>query len=296
MCETPEQKTFSKPLEWRDWASEVKFDSGFWQVSFAIAQRWIGSATEMQQPPLDHHYWALHQGGPKRVTRTGEGRARSVDAALHAHTVVTAGSSYRWNTEGPIAFGHLYVAPADYSAFIGEAFDIDPAKAFPVEQLGVFDPLVAQLLIEILEQDRTHLDSQTAAEHFLHSLLARHFAATGKASGLSQIRLTRPVLARVIDYIAANLDGKITVADLAAVSGYSSFHFTRAFRYTTGLAPYAYIIEQRLERAKSLLAGSQMSISEIAKASGYATTAHFSTAFAGRHGAAPSDFRRARRG
>src|SRR5690606_10005732 len=64
--------------------------------------------------------------------------------------------------------------------------------------------------------------------------------------------------------IHAHLDQNISLAELAAVAHMSEFHFARLFKHTTGLPPYQFVIHQRVERAKRLIATGRLSLAQIA--------------------------------
>jgi AraC family transcriptional regulator len=90
----------------------------------------------------------------------------------------------------------------------------------------------------------------------------------------------------------ADLDSDLTLSLLAAESGYSRTHFYRMFRAAMGQTPHRYLLELRLKRAESLLAGRSMSLIDIAFACGFSSQAYFSTAFRSRYGLSPSAYRR----
>jgi YesN/AraC family two-component response regulator len=73
---------------------------------------------------------------------------------------------------------------------------------------------------------------------------ALEFQATG---------LSRSQLARVIDYIKTNLTQDVSILDLATLTSMSESHFSRSFKRSVGIAPYQYLMQQRVERAKQLL-------------------------------------------
>ena len=66
-----------------------------------------------------------------------------------------------------------------------------------------------------------------------------------------------------------NVDESISLGKLAAVAGLSVFHFARAFKDSQGVTPHSYVLEQRIERAQKLLAGTDIPISRIALATGF---------------------------
>jgi AraC family transcriptional regulator len=98
----------------------------------------------------------------------------------------------------------------------------------------------------------------------------------------------------VLAFIAENLHRDVSLSELAGLVGLSRFHFSRSFRRTTGLAPYQFILASRVERAKTLLAGSEASMAEISASLGFGSQAQFSSAFRKLTGLTPSQFRRTR--
>ena len=79
-----------------------------------------------------------------------------------------------------------------------------------------------------------------------------------------------------IDFIAANLERKIVLEDLCAVSGRSISSLHRAFRKTVGKSPIDYVIAQRLAKAEDLLADKGMSLEKVAELTGFCSASHLS--------------------
>jgi AraC family transcriptional regulator len=118
-------------------------------------------------------------------------------------------------------------------------------------------------------------------------------AITARREGEPALRgLSHGQLERVTDYVEANLHEDLSVGELATTIYMSPSHFAHAFRVTTGFAPHRYVLERRIERAKSLLLGSRLSVAEIARRVGFTTHAHFSTMFRRMTGRTPIHFRR----
>jgi AraC family transcriptional regulator len=104
--------------------------------------------------------------------------------------------------------------------------------------------------------------------------------------------IARPVLNRVLDYIAANLQAEIRLEDLAAVAGLSVFHFARAFRQSMGATPYQYVLDRRLDHVKRLLRLPGWGMEAIASAAGFADASHLAKAFRRREGMSPGEWQR----
>src|SRR5271155_144848 len=99
--------------------------------------------------------------------------------------------------------------------------------------------------------------------------------------------------ARATEMIRERLDGSILLSDLARECGLSVGHFTRAFRKTFGKSPYRWLLERRIDRAKGLLATSELPIADIAIQSGFSDQATFTRAFGRIVGDSPGRWRRA---
>ena len=157
-----------------------------------------------------------------------------------------------------------------------------PAVEF-VEVYRSEDPLVQSLGVSLLDSaaaeeplGRLYADSlvQTLTLH----LLSRYTTAGTKPAvaqgGLSGFRLRR-----VTEYIDAHLDTDISLNDLADVAGLSQFHFSRAFRKSTGKTPQQFVMHRRLERAKQLLERPDLPLVEVSLRSGFKNQSHFTTLF-----------------
>jgi transcriptional regulator GlxA family with amidase domain len=91
--------------------------------------------------------------------------------------------------------------------------------------------------------------------------------------------LARWRLKRAIDYVEAQLDKPVSLADLASSAGLTRMHFAAQFRAATGLRPHEYLLRRRIERAQEMLAGTGMSLVDVALSVGFQTQAHFTSVF-----------------
>lgn len=99
-------------------------------------------------------------------------------------------------------------------------------------------------------------------------------------------------VAKAKRYIDENLGRHGLVReDVAKHVFFNEDYLGRIFKKETGLSLSEYILTQRIERAKSLLLGSESSISEIALQCGYSNFSYFSTLFRKHTGLSPTDFR-----
>lgn len=145
------------------------------------------------------------------------------------------------------------------------------------------DPLVTQLGLALLDEaaaenpmGKLYTDSmiQTLTLHVLKTYSSASAAIERLNGGLSGYKFQR-----VREFVEANLDEDLGLAELATVADLSQFHFARAFRKTTGLTPQHYLMERRIERAKEMLAKEDLPIVEISLRTGFKNQSHFTTLF-----------------
>ncbi|WP_299771789.1 AraC family transcriptional regulator [uncultured Tateyamaria sp.] len=103
--------------------------------------------------------------------------------------------------------------------------------------------------------------------------------------------LSPTTLKRVTDYIVDNLTEQITLAQLADIAGLSVFHFCRAFKKSTGAAPYKFQTARRIEKARLLLETTDFTITDIAPMVGYETPQAFARMFRQVVGQTPTAYR-----
>ena len=111
------------------------------------------------------------------------------------------------------------------------------------------------------------------------------------SAGFARGGLPPRVLRRIREYIDDNIDHRITIALLAGLANLSVCYFVRAFKQSMGITPHDYLIRQRVERTKQLLSDTEMPLSEIALAAGFADQSHFARRFRQHVGMSPRDYR-----
>ena len=148
-----------------------------------------------------------------------------------------------------------------------------------------------QKLNEVMSSSPTH--EQTYTEHLgliirceLREALLGKQEVPALRGGLTPLQLNR-----IRDYVTANLGMDISLSELAGLINLSKFYFIRAFKKTTGVAPYQFVLSSRVERATELLAKTNSSIAAVARSVGFHNTLQLDRAFHRLIGTTPSSYR-----
>jgi len=101
----------------------------------------------------------------------------------------------------------------------------------------------------------------------------------------------------VLDYIDANLNREMALDELASISCYSKYHFSRIFTNMMGEPVFHYITRLRLERAaRWMRIEDDIPITAIAYELGFSSCAAFSKSFKEHFGLSPTAWKDARSG
>ncbi len=256
---------------------------------------------EMEIPPLESHSMILSLGphGPQptaSVSIDGYEFERRLSPGEIA--IIPAGVLSHWRRHSGRSQEtlNIYLHPG-FVQKTAEACDLNHKQIAIEPQLGVIDEqlsyLAMSLLYELKEENvvgRLYADS--VASVIAIQLVRRY-------SCLKDVRITRGGMAphklrRAVERISDHLEQEqeVSLAVIAEEVGMSYYHFSRSFKQSIGLSPINYITRQRIERAKRLLAETELPISEIALRAGFSSQSHFTTSFRRLAGVTPSIFRR----
>jgi AraC family transcriptional regulator len=114
----------------------------------------------------------------------------------------------------------------------------------------------------------------------------------GEISSLNRTGVLLPRQERLVkELLAANLDGNVSVFQLARLCGLPVTQFSRAFQQSAGMAPNQWLLYRRIDCAKDLLRRTKLSLADIALICGFTSKSHFMRAFMRAEGVSPSVWR-----
>jgi AraC family transcriptional regulator len=141
--------------------------------------------------------------------------------------------------------------------------------------------------------------SDPSSRHYVEALslvlvheLIRLERATSAVSATSRGGLPVRQQKRVAEFIEQHLAENISLAALAELVDLSLYHFARAFKQSFGVPPHRYHMARRMDRAKSLLRSSALSVTQIGIEIGFRETSSFTRAYRKFAGVTPSEYRR----
>ncbi|HZH90867.1 MAG TPA: AraC family transcriptional regulator [Pyrinomonadaceae bacterium] len=268
-----------------------------------------------------HEHYAIHYRQAARAQWAGE--ARPAYAALFV-----LGGRVRWGAGEPSEArggelgesGVLVSAPGEsvrargskvetLALSVTPAFVLDCAVrarltrddariTFPAQAIE-HDPRLARLARDLADELRS---AETGHELIVAALieqiliqLLRRYASIRRTDELelSRAGLIDRRIRRAVELMNSHLAEELPLEELAAAAYLSPFHFARLFKKLTGLPPHAYLAALRIERARTLLATTDESITEIAARVGYSSSSHFAKAFRQATALSPRAFRAA---
>lgn len=251
--------------------------------------------TTYSQP--GHHTLSVYlQGGfdTHRVGSPGE------TGAPGRYCVLPAEHESQWQIEGGLRFVHLYLSDTAWADRVVRLLDAEPRAVTLEQRIFGQDETLATWAKQVAALDwrdddarlQAHALSHAALDHLvLQAARPRARQAAERVGG----GLSSAARRRVLEQIEAQLaDAEaLSLGRLAALAHLSEFHFARMFRVSLGCSVHGWITQRRLARAQALLSGSDLPLSHVATACGFASASHLNARLRSALGATPQQYRRA---
>ena len=194
------------------------------------------------------------------------------------------------DAKAPLGVNYIHFSPNSGSENLPLSAFTPPFEVHRTRQVEFVDTLMKRI-IELGPE--THAAATTPA--LLSGLLAeltREHAAAAKMATSATEQHHRDVIMQTAAQISESPAQTPTVNELAVNAGYSVDHFSRIFLKIVGTRPQDYIINAKIERARQLLAESDLTVGSISEVVGFQDIFYFSRQFTQKTGATPTEFRR----
>ncbi|WP_161813767.1 AraC family transcriptional regulator [Steroidobacter agaridevorans] len=252
---------------------------------------WICEATDLRWS-APYHLIVLTETGTTQHTRTicdaemtYQGRDRPGALTFVPANVERVGS-YR---HAELSYSALWISP-----------DIQLAGFESLSSLPIFinrtDTVIRSLISSLnSELSRGFKPESLYVEHLAALILMRIRALDGaRSQSRGHGKLGTKTLATVRDYIEHHIADDVSLSSLARAVGMKADTFARRFKATTGLPPYAYVLELRTRRAEELLIKTNLPVSAVAHSLGYSSQSHLTATLRRTRGITPRALRASR--
>jgi AraC family transcriptional regulator len=220
---------------------------------------------------------SIHMGASVHI---GCRRSGQYHCGLSVHgdiDVIPPDTPSRWELrEKDTSF--IMRVPAGFLNLVADESGVDPARVEIVNRFQMRDPQMEHIGWALKAEmeagyssGRLFMDSLGTAMAVClfdrHSSVAR--VARTHTQGMAGHRLRQ-----VLSHIEYNLGRELSLKEIAGVAGVSISHCNAAFRKAVGMPVHQYVIQRRVEHAKTLLGEGRLSISQIAIETGFAHQSH----------------------
>ncbi len=261
------------------------------------AAHWHVEVAETPDVDLSNNVLALSIK-PCRTTRFISGGYKSMSLQNGGVGLLAAGPMGRWTYDSPQEVIHIYIPQSLITRVAAQSSKgcIEPILR---EGINLADPFLTVVLNQAQramgEGYESALYISSFSESLAHHLIRYHSNAHSIVWPRRQGVLAAWQQRRVIEFLQARICDEPTLSQIAEQVGLSAFHFARAFKISTGVSPYRYLIQLRIIKARWLLENSDFPISEISARVGYDDPSYFARLFRREVGVTPAAYRRERR-
>ncbi|MDR6448679.1 helix-turn-helix domain-containing protein [Paraburkholderia sp. 22099] len=231
------------------------------------------SAGSHRIPPLKHHRVGVHVGAPVRARCVCQERRYSRIQSHGDADVIPAGLDGQWSDESACTIFSVWIG-VEFAQRTVEQLELKSSEARLRPRMQMRDPRFQHLAWALhAELEADDASDPLYAESLCTAMVVR---LIGGAPTLDDKRrtLAPKTAARVIEFIEAHLDQRLTLTELAALADLSVPHFKVLFRETLGVPVHQYVVRRRVERARTLLLEGRLSASRIALDTGFAHQSH----------------------
>ncbi len=254
-----------------------------WRLS-----RWRQFVGTYSLPALPEPLFVVHISG-KRNIKTWDRDCWSERHSIPGlATIVPSGQPTGWLVDGELDVVTLSISSSSLSTAPGRDQFERMRFAFS-DPLGV--ALTRQVLSELYQPETAERDVYVGT--LVDALRAHMLRGPNQPAEASfpTAEFSAYRIHHVMNGVLEHPEADHSVEALAAEAGLTPSYFCRVFKRATGLSPHQYVLKARLERAQQMLGGSELSISQVADALGFASQSHFTRAFRGFTGQTPSAWR-----
>jgi len=266
-----------------------------WRNVFLRSYHYLGQ--DVIVPAMRDFMIVGYRLGATPMQRRFDGQWSHATCAPGAVSLLTRAEQSHWFWSETIDVTHVYFSQELVLDVAQEVLDRPVVEVSLADVLHLEDPAITFALQAIAAEAQMRalggpLYVETLARGMIIHLLRKYASVKPGRELDAGGRLDARRRALIDDYIDAHLDEAIDLKTLADLANLPVCAFARQFKRATGKAPYAYVIEQRLERAQKMLAFTSLPIKQISASCGFADQAHLTRLFLRSRDRTPAAYRR----
>jgi AraC family transcriptional regulator len=180
---------------------------------------------------------------------------------------------------------------------VSDLYGCDGSSAELVPRFAIVDPMLEQLALALSAalrdctiEDGLYVD--TIAQMLAVHLAREHSSRSKRVRVPALPTVSGRRMHRLLEFIEENLECSLSLTALAAVVDLRPLYFARAFKNALGRSPHQYVLSRRIARAQELLRTTEMTVTDIAAAVGFASHSHLSFWMRRVVGISPAAYRR----
>ncbi|WP_458732859.1 helix-turn-helix transcriptional regulator [Sphingobium xenophagum] len=250
---------------------------------------------EVEIPPMRDYMIVVYQEADTIMRRRCSGPWQAEKLGPGAVSLLTRGEQSTWQWDDAINVKHIYLSHNAISDAATQIFDRDLAAISIDDRIRSSDSMIP-LYLAMLE--REYEGAGVGENLFIDALrtqIAVHIIRNYANIEIKEVRTGAlgSILRKVVsEYIEETLCDGIHLEELASTVGLSPFHFSRKFKSEFGITPHAFVVQRRIERAKSLLLTRNMPLKVVAADCGFSDQSHLNRTFRKALGMTPAEYRR----
>ena len=237
------------------------------------------------------HTLSLYMSGGYETHRTD---VNSGFGAPGKFCLMPKDSESHWQLGQTQQFMHLYFSDDYLKQLALKVFDIDP-RMLQLPELTFTNDAATEALFRhcMATSDWQSGNDHLAMEQVTNTILVSMLQNMGITKLTTAVKggLSPKVAALVCDYMQANFQRQVYLAELADLAQLSENHFCRMFKQSMAQTPQAYLLAVRIEQVKLRVCNGQVTMADIALQCGFANQSHMGRYFKKLVGISPRQYR-----
>lgn len=263
----------------------------------SMIQRWRGFFGAYDIPPLTFPIIAIVSGGRAKFKRVGSHSRLSIDHAMPGDiALIPPQTTMSWRVNGEMDVITLTFSHSELNQRIESVYRLMTDKLEDAHYVASFNNSYlftnANHLCNVaMSSDKSDF-LQPYMDTHLHSLgmYVQHYLGH-QDNGLTEFQLHSHAVNYTAQRLTLGISSKIHIEDIAEELRVTPAFLTKKFKQEVGITPHKFLLHKRIQRAQSLLSGSDVDIATIAVDCGFSHQSHLTRHFTQLTGVSPAKFR-----